>query len=148
MRENIKHNDSNITFVNLWINANYQKTKNKMKSLKRDVILICNENAKIENFPFKVKELIPFPNNCISFWEENSSVYMDTLLKKFKDIKNELFFISCGPVSEIIINKLYTNNPYNSYVDVGSSIDEYVHSKITRPYMLPTSIYSKSISNF
>ena len=73
---------------------------------------------------------------------------MDTLLKKFKDIKNELFFISCGPVSEIIINKLYTNNPYNSYVDVGSSIDEYVHSKITRPYMLPTSIYSKSISNF
>ena len=49
---------------------------------------------------------------------------MDTLLKKFKDIKNELFFISCGPVSEIIINKLYTNNPYNSYVDVGSSIDE------------------------
>ena len=93
LRENIKHNDSNITFVNLWINANYQKTKNKMKSLKRDVILICNENAKIENFPFKVKELIPFPNNCISFWEENSSVYMDTLLKKFKDIKNELFFI-------------------------------------------------------
>jgi hypothetical protein len=148
LRENIKHNDSNITFVNLWINANYQKTKNKMKSLKRDVILICNENAKIENFPFKVKELIPFPNNCISFWEENSSVYIDTLLKKFKDIKNELFFISCGPVSEIIINKLYTNNPYNSYVDVGSSIDEYVHSKITRPYMLPTSIYSKSISNF
>jgi hypothetical protein len=148
LRENIKHNDSNITFVNLWINANYQKTKNKMKSLKRDVILICNENAKIENFPFKVKELIPFPNNCISFWEENSSLYMDTLLKKFKDIKNELFFISCGPVSEIIINKLYTNNPYNSYVDVGSSIDEYVHSKITRPYMLPTSIYSKSISNF
>ena len=148
LRENIKHNDSNITFVNLWINANYQKTKNKMKSLKRDVILICNENTKIENFPFKVKELIPFPNNCISFWEENSSVYMDTLLKKFKDIKNELFFISCGPVSEIIINKLYTNNPYNSYVDVGSSIDEYVHSKITRPYMLPTSIYSKSISNF
>ena len=148
LRENIKHNDSNITFVNLWINANYQKTKNKMKSLKRDVILICNENAKIENFPFKVKELIPFPNNCISFWEENSSVYMDTLLKKFKDIKNELFFISCGPVSEIIINKLYTNNPDNSYVDVGSSIDEYVHSKITRPYMLPTSIYSKSISNF
>jgi len=148
LRKNIKHNENNLTFVNLWINANYQKTKNKMKSLKRDVIIICNENAKSENFPFKVKEIIPFPNNCISFWEENSVIFIEKLTEKIKNINDELFLISCGPVSEIIIDKLFKSNPNNSYIDVGSSIDEYVHGKITRPYMDPTSIYSNLISNF
>jgi hypothetical protein len=148
LKNKIKHNQNNITFVNLWINANYQKTKDKMTSLKRDVILICNENAKSKSFPFKVKEIIPFPNDCITFWEENSSSFIDELLKKFKDVNNQLFFISCGPISEIIIDKLFLSNPNNSYVDVGSSIDEYVHNKITRPYMSNKSIYSTFISNF
>jgi hypothetical protein len=148
LRKRINHNEKNITFVNLWINANYQKTKSKMSSLNREVILICNENANPKNFPFKVKEIVPFPNNCISYWEENSSKFINGLLDKTKNLSNQLFFISCGPVSEIIIHELYNSNPNNSYVDVGSSIDEYVHNKITRPYMSNISIYSKFISNF
>ena len=148
LKSNIKQKDENITFVNLWINYNYQKTIEKYNLLKRPVHLICNYKAKKENFPFIVSSITPFPNDCINFWENNNKYFMDELLEKFKDKVNELFFISCGPVSEIIIHNLYTNNPNNSYIDVGSSIDEFVHGYKTRPYMDKNSVYSKMISSF
>lgn len=147
LKENIKQTEDKLTFVNLWINANYLSMKRKLCANKREVILICNEEAKIENFPFNVTEIIPFPNDCINFWENNSVEFLDKL-NNFKDLNNQLIFISCGPISEIIIHKLYENNPNNTYVDVGSSIDEYVHGKLTRPYMDPSSFYSKMISSF
>lgn len=37
---------------------------------------------------------------------------------------------------------------WESYVDVGSSIDEFVQGYKTRPYMNPYSEYSKAISFF
>jgi len=148
LKNKIKHKESNITFVNLWINANYRKSFKKYASLKRDVILICNQDAKKENFPFNVVDIHPFPNDCITFWEENSDKFINELLEKYGSLNDQLFFISCGPISEIIIHKLYQNNPNNTYMDVGSSIDEFVHGEITRPYMDPSSIYSKFKSNF
>jgi len=148
LRDNIKHSDENITFVNLWINANYIQSRKKYSELKRDVILICNENARKENFPFNVVDIHPFPNDCVNFWKTNSEDFINTLLKKYGELNNQLFFISCGPISEIIIHRLYNNNPNNTYIDVGSSIDEFVHGRITRPYMNPFSPYSKQKSHF
>jgi hypothetical protein len=148
LTNNIIQSKDNITFANLWINANYHKSKEKFSELKREVVLICNQNGKKENFPFNVTDLIPFPDDCINFWEDNNEYFMDELLEKYKNKINELFFISCGPVSEIIIHNLYTNNPNNSYIDVGSSIDEFVHGYKTRPYMDKNSVYSRMISTF
>ena len=148
LKKNIKQNNEKITFVNLWINANYNDMKLKLQTLKRDVILICNHKAKKQNFPFNVKDLTPFPDDCINFWENNGDNYINFLTEKYKDFKNELFFISCGPISEIIIHQLYLTNPNNTYIDVGSSIDEFVHGFNTRPYMDERSIYNKMISNF
>jgi len=148
LRNNIKQNDDNISFVNLWINANYQKTIEKYKTLNRPVTLICNYKAKKDNFPFNVDRIIPFPDNCIEYWEISGDSFVEMLINEVGKKQNELFFISCGPVSEIIIHKLYKNNPNNTYIDVGSSIDEFVHGQKTRPYMNDGSIYSKMISSF
>jgi len=145
--QNIK-NSKNLTFVNLWINNNYNKSKEKYQNLKRSVNIICNENAKKENFPFPVESITYFPNDCIKFWESNSDEYLKNLYAKFLNSQNKLFFISCGPVSEIIIDYLYRNFPNNTYIDVGSSIDEFVHGKKTRPYMFDNTIYSKMKSYF
>jgi hypothetical protein len=145
---NISQSKENITFANLWINANYHKSKEKYENLKRNVILICNKNGKKENFPFNVTDLILFPDDCVNFWEENGDSFLDDLIKKFKNLNNELVFISCGPISEIIIHHLYINNPNNTYIDVGSSIDEYVHGRITRPYMIPGTQYYNEVSKF
>ena len=144
----IKQNNDNLTFANLWINSNYNKSIENYRSLNRDVILICNYRAREENFPFNVSKIIQFPDNCISFWEENGDSFIKTVIDEFTNTKNQLFFISCGPVSEIIIHNLYSNNRNNTYIDVGSSIDEYVHGNKTRPYMDNNAIYNKIIPNF
>lgn len=148
LRNNIQQKDDKITFVNLWINANYQKSIEKYNTLKKGVTLICNYKAKKDNFPFNVNKIIPFPDNCVEFWETSGDSFIEMLINEIGDKQNELFFISCGPVSEIIIHKLYTNNPNNTYIDVGSSIDEFVHGYKTRPYMNDGTIYSKMISTF
>lgn len=140
----------NITFANLWINANYQKMKAFYHGLNKRVYLICNHRAKKESFPFAVEEIFPFPEDCITYWElpGYGDSYIDQLQEYVRQIVNKTFFISCGPISEIIIDKLYRLNPNNQYVDVGSSIDEFVHGYSTRPYMDPNSPYAKEISYF
>lgn len=143
---NIKSN--NITFANLWINANYQKMKAFYETLNKEVYVVCNEKAKKESFPFKVLELFPFPNDCVNYWENWGEDYIHQLASYVNEIKNKTFFISCGPVSEIIIHRLYQTNNRNQYIDVGSSIDEFVHGYKTRPYMDQNSFYAKHVSTF
>jgi hypothetical protein len=141
-------NPNNITFANLWINSNYQKMKYFYENLEKDIYLICNKNAKKENFPFNVIEVFPFPDNCVEFWDSLGEDYFKDLNEYISQVQNKTFFISCGPISEILIHRLFKNNPNNQYIDVGSSIDEYVHGYQTRPYMNPNSIYANEISYF
>lgn len=148
LKSRIQQSDDKLTFVNLWINANYVAMKSKLASIDRDVVLICNENANPENFPFNVVEHFKFKDDCVNYWEDNSEEYLRNLVHDTLKYKDTLFLISCGPVSEIIIHYLYTFNSNNTYIDVGSSIDEFVHGKITRPYMIPNSYYSTLISTF
>jgi hypothetical protein len=138
----------NITFANLWINANYQRMKEFFKSLDKSVYVICNHKAKPENFPFKVTELFPFPDDCILYWTEHGRDYLNQLLSYVEQVNGQTFLISCGPISEILIHHMYITNPNNQYVDVGSSIDEFVHLKITRPYMIPETQYAREVSYF
>tara|TARA_Y100000114_G_scaffold114540_1_gene108578 strand:+ start:7276 stop:7989 length:714 start_codon:yes stop_codon:yes gene_type:complete len=140
--------NDNLTFANLWINANYQKMMKFYNSLKKEVYLICNYKAKPSNFPFKVAEIFPFPDDCITYFNDLGEDYLKQLLDYTSQVKDKLFLVSAGPVSEILIHEMYNTNPNNQYVDVGSSIDEFVHCRKTRPYMDPNSIYANEKSNF
>ena len=137
-----------LTFANLWINANYQKMKEFYSTLDKSVYLICNHEARAERFPFKVNEIFPFPDNCILYWEEHGEDYITQLLDYTSQLSGETIFVSAGPVSEILIDKMYKANPNNQYIDVGSSLGEYIHGYKTRPYMDEKSQYSKVISFF
>ena len=137
-----------LTFANLWINANYQKMKEFYSTLDKSVYVICNHEARAERFPFKVNEIFPFPDNCILYWEEHGEDYITQLLDYTSQLSGETIFISAGPVSEILIDKMYKANPNNQYIDVGSSLGEYIHGYKTRPYMDESSQYSKEISFF
>ena len=140
--------NTNITFANLWINSNYQKMNEFYKNLKKEVFLICNFRAKKENYPFKVNEIFPFPDDCINYWNQYGEEYLSELLEYIAQVENQTFFISAGPISEILIHKMFSTNPNNQYIDVGSSLDEFTHGRITRPYMDMNSPYSKEISEF
>lgn len=140
--------NGNLTFANLWINANYQKMKEFYHSIKKEVYIICNHRARKENFPFEVAEIFPFPDDCISYFTKHGDDYIQQLTNYTSQVENKTFFISAGPVSEILIHEMYKSNPNNQYIDVGSSIDEFVHLKMTRPYMNPNTEYAKDKSSF
>lgn len=142
------NNKENITFANLWINANYENTISNIKNLKREVVLICNESCKLENIPFNVVQFIPFPNDCVNFWEKNSEEFINKLDDLSSNYNNMLFIVCCGPTSAVIIEKMFLSNQNNTYVDFGSSLDIFIHNKVTRPYMDSNSVYSKMISKF
>jgi hypothetical protein len=138
----------NKTFANLWINSNYQKMYEFYKTLDKSVYIICNHRAKKENFPFKVNEIFPFPDDCIKYWLEYGDDYIVQLIEYVSQLQNETIFVSAGPVSEILIHYMFNANPNNQYIDVGSSIDEFTHGYKTRPYMNPTSQYANETSYF
>jgi hypothetical protein len=147
LSNNIK-NKNNITFANLWINANYEKNFNNIKNLKRNVVLICNEKCNIDNVPFNVSEFVPFPDDCVNFWENNKINFSNILKEVSSKYSNTLFIVCCGPLSAVLIKLMFENNQNNTYIDFGSSIDEFIHGKKTRPYMYENTQYSKMISKF
>jgi hypothetical protein len=141
-------NKNKLTFANLWINSNYKNTITNIKNLSRDVILICNENCNIQNIPFKVIEFIPFPDDCVNFWEKNKNYFNEKIQKISTKYNNKLFIVCCGPTSAVIIKNMFNNNKNNTYVDFGSSLDVFIHGKKTRPYMEDDSMYHNHISKF
>lgn len=141
-------NKNNLTFANLWINANYIKTLENIKKLKRDVVLICNEKCNLDKIPFNVKEFVPFYDDCINFWETNKNDYLEKIKSISSKYNNTLFIVCSGPLSAVLINAMFTNNKNNTYIDFGSSLDTFIHNKLTRPYMDNNSPYNWHISKF
>jgi hypothetical protein len=148
LMERLKTKKENLTFANLWINSNYQQMKEFYLNFQKDSFVICNHKAVKDRFPFKVKELFPFPDNCIEYWENYGDDYISQLSEYVSQVENQTFFISAGPVSELIVHNLYLVNPNNQYIDVGSSLDEFIHGRKTRPYMIEGTIYSNETSKF
>lgn len=141
-------NKSNITFANLWINANYKETISRIKNINRDVVLICNENCDLKNIPFNVSEFIPFPNDCVNYWEEQRDAFLEKIRNVSLKYNDTLFIVCCGPTSAVIVKNMFVNNRNNTYVDFGSALDTFIHNKITRPYMNEGSHYHNHISQF
>lgn len=139
-----------ITYANLWVNSNYKLFIDWIKKIDYEVVLIANENASLNlnNFPFKIKQFLQIQNNCVDYYELNSEKLINDLLEIASKYKNTLFLISAGPLSEVIIHHMYNINKINKYVDVGSSLDEYIHNKITRPYMVIGSNYNTKNCTF
>jgi hypothetical protein len=141
--ELIKNKKENVTFSNIFVNGNYSDFVNFFKNLKKPINLISNHRTDISKFPMEIKSHLPIPDNCIEFYENLRDEFRQSIVDYYKDVNNELFIISAGPLSEIIIDILWKINPTNQYIDVGSSISEFVHGKPIREFAYEWSKYHK-----
>lgn len=137
----IKNKQENITFSNLFVNGNYKNFINFINTLNKPVYIIANESAGFYNFPLKILGFIPVPNDCVNYYEYNSDAIKKVLKDNLLEVKNQLFLISAGPMSEAIIDYLWSINPNNQYVDVGSAIAEFIHGKPIRDFAYTQSPY-------
>lgn len=143
LRDRIQQPEENITFADLWINGNYPLFKKFIfEELNEDLILIASENGYGRDLsPLKCKLYVSVPNDCVNVYEKDSAEINKILDNLADQHSNTLFFVSAGPMSEAIIHRMYSKNLNNRYIDVGSSIDEIVHGKKTRPYMVEGTQY-------
>jgi len=137
----IQNPKQNITFSNLFVNGNYKDFLRELSLLNKPVYVIANERALFSNFPLPIQGFVPVPDDCVSYWEGFSDEVKEVLRDSFESITNELFLISAGPMSEALIDYLWTINPNNQYIDVGSSIAEFVHGHPIRDFAYTNSPY-------
>lgn len=143
--DNIQQDRKFITFANLWINGNYDDFFEKINSLDKSVIIFGNKNGETAKYPFEVEQYLSFGDNCVDTWEQFHQDIKDLLTNSFSECEGKTFLISVGPMSEVLIDHLWKINPKNQYIDMGSALDEFVHGRKTRHYMISESFYNKQI---
>ena len=89
----------NITYANLFVNANYERTKDFFKGLKKSITLIANKNGNVDQLPFDVGVFWEFPDDCVNWWEARGEEFIETLRKYVVTTSNETFFLSIGPAA-------------------------------------------------
>jgi hypothetical protein len=142
----IKQDKKYITYSNLWINSNYNSFIKNLNLLNNhNMIIVGNKSGENKKYPFSIKGYMSFDNDCVNVWENNHVQIKRSLVESFSDIQGYTIFVSVGPLSEIIIYELWKINNKNQYIDIGSSLDFYIHGKITRPYMVENSFYNKQV---
>lgn len=135
---------SNVTFANIWLNANFKMFQKDFAKLKRDAVLITNWRGKGKSFGrLKIKKHYLVSDDCVNFWEAEGDNLIRQIIAETGHEKNLLYVVSAGPMSNVIIAALFKNNPNNCYVDFGSATDLITHEKITRPYMIEGNPYAE-----
>jgi hypothetical protein len=128
-----------LSFANVMINGNYSRFIKEMLPLfnERDVVLVSNENSKLDKLPFKVKKFFPIGTNCMV----NNFDLPDKIGEWIKEnnISNHLFLFSAASLSNFLCYDLFKNHDNNQYMDIGSSLGPLLQLegwKSSRTYLL------------
>jgi hypothetical protein len=132
-----------LSYTNLFVNSNYPATQLLHRSLitderKRIVLIINNETSptKLTELKEWTAEILQYPHNGPLMWEKSD--FRDEAIKKIvmaaRRHRNQLFAFSVGPLSRVLIHYAWLENPYNRYIDFGSTFDQMTKNKLTRPY--------------
>ncbi len=136
--------EKKMTFANLWVNGNYQRFYRDFLGIKRDAVVIANYRAAGKPIAsLNVLKYYSVSDDCISFWNNEADGMINHIIEDFGDCKDILFVVSAGPMAGPIIERLYKNNKNNCYIDFGSALDGFYREEVTRPYMIPDTIYAK-----
>lgn len=125
MKKFSQQSEENLTFANIFVNTNYPLYKSLFieEYKKNDIYLICNENSKIENLPFKVEKSYSVGFNA---WVNNYNIIEDIIKE---NINGKLFLFCCGPLGNILAHQLYKANKNNIYLDIGSTLNPWLQSE-------------------
>jgi 2-polyprenyl-3-methyl-5-hydroxy-6-metoxy-1,4-benzoquinol methylase len=141
-------NTHNITFANVFVNTNFEKWENFIKKSEDNCVLIsqvCPESRKLGGM--NIIDYLSIDKYLVNSWDIEYQKYFDLISKLAKKYTNTLFFISAGPLANIFVHRMYLENPNNTYIDSGSSIDVFTKGVITRPYQCDKNIYNIPIKN-
>lgn len=125
--------NSNLTWSNLFVNTNYPFFIEQIVPLFKEyeVVLVCNEKADITNLPFKVVKDYRVGANCMI----NNLDLIDTMVSNHKEDKGKLFLFSASSLSALLIHKLHESNTYNTYLNIGTTLNFFLKMSMERDYL-------------
>lgn len=127
--------DEFLTWSNLFVNSNYPLFMSEIVPIFKDfkVIYIVNENAKVENLPFKLEKDFRVGYNCIV----NNYDLIEEISKWIEEnkIENYLFLFSASSLSNMMIHQLYSKFSNNTYMDIGTTLNWFLEMKGSRDYL-------------
>jgi len=133
--------EGNLTFANLFINANYKKFIEEIVAKifpKYDILYVVNERADLSGLPFNVKKRFNIGSNCMV----NNFDITEEIKDYIRDnkIENHLILCSAASLSNFVIYECFKEFPSNTYLDIGSALNPYLGSKMegwkhTRDYL-------------
>jgi len=134
MLSNIKQPIEYITYASIFIDDNYKHFKKWFKTLeKHEIIFIINEGF-THPFGDDTAETYYLPDDLVNLYETQRDTYIAKYTEIAKKHKDRIFFFAGGPVAKSLIYHMWLANPLNTYIDVGSAIDQFTKGKKTRAY--------------
>jgi len=134
-----KEDWENLSFTNVMINGNYSRFIKEMLPLftGKDIVLVANENSKLDKLPFEVKKFFPIGSNCMV----NDFNLPREISKWIKDnnTTDHLFLFSAATLSNYLCYDLFKEYDNNQYMDIGSSLGPLLQLegwKSSRTYLL------------
>jgi len=135
---------NNLTYANIFCNANWSKTIEFLKSYEKGFFLITTGTLECD---FPIKERCYIDKFLVNNWNEVWETETERILNYIKDKQNELICFASGPMTKVWIPKCMELNPNNIYLDIGSVLDYYTKGTI-RLYTHQNTTYSKECCNF
>ena len=124
----------NLTWANLFLNNNYPRFMNEFVPLLKgkEVVYILNENATLNDLPFKVKKDFRVGENCIINNYELIEDIKQWMIEN--DINDHIFLFSASSLSNYMVHQLFDFNEKNTYIDVGTTLNPLLKMKARRGY--------------
>lgn len=149
--EQIKTARENLTFSNIWVNANFplfhEHFFKTLISTGKDIVLCTNSKAKTKNIRdvLPIRDFIPIPGNCVHYWEEKRDYIRGLLDLKGSTSRDRIYLFAAGPLSEILIYELWQINPKNILLDIGSTLDPLLFKRKSRVYHRDDNPFAKRV---
>lgn len=123
-----------VSYSNIFVNGNYRRTLEWIKSLPKIDLFLMNEAGEGKELPINSSRRVYYPANVLNMFERISENVLEMTEEDISDLpEKSLVLVSVGPLSEILIHKMYSINKNNYYIDIGSVIDPMIHGD-TRIY--------------
>ena len=135
-----------LTYATIFCNGNWRDFIDFLRNYQKGFYVITPGTNNPPEFNIKGRYIID--QYLVNKWNNLYEQETQNILDFIKDKQNELICFSAGPLSKILIPKCMELNPYNIYLDVGSTLDIFLKGHMyARSYVDEYCEYNKSFCN-
>ena len=133
------------TYANIFGNSNWPRFTEFLRGYTPGFVLITSGDHTLE---LPIKERFLIDSTLVNHWDAEHEAETARLLRCIAGKQGELICFSAGPLSKYWIPLCMKENPHNTYLDVGASLDIFTKGITNREYTTPGARFAKDSCHF